>query len=280
LQKATPPELDRVEASAIILPEVPVTDQDPQAIGVICAIPDEIAQFGSSFHQEKTSRYGGFDFAEGQLEGKHCILVEAGMGKVNAAVVATILAQRFGCQTLLFSGVAGGLDPDLGVGDVIVGKHLIQHDYGIINNQVTESYHPGHLPIFHPSERLGYHMSEELTARVEQALEGFELPALSAAASGGVARTPKLRFGTILTGDQFINCTATRNRLYNELGGQAVEMEGAAVAQVAERFGLDWLVVRSLSDLAGEESGIDFIKFLHETAAGAAIVLRRLIRIL
>ncbi len=254
--------------------------QQSAAIGIICAIPDEIAQFGSAFQQEKTTRSGGFDFAEGILEGKRCILVEAGMGKVNAAVVATILAQEFACGSLLFSGVAGGLDPALGVGDVIVGKHLIQHDYGIINNEVTESYHPGHLPIFAPSERFGYHLNEGLASRIEQALEGFELPPLSAEAGGGAARTPKLQFGTILTGDQFVNCTATRNRLHNELGGQAVEMEGAAVAQVAERFGIDWLVVRSLSDLAGEESGIDFIKFLHETAAGAAIVLRRLISVL
>lgn len=257
-----------------------MSDRESPAIGIICAIPDEIAQFGSAFQQERKTSFGGFDFAEGTLEGRHCILVEAGMGKVNAAVVATILAQQFNCGSLLFSGVAGGLDPALGVGDVVIGQHLVQHDYGIINNEVTESYHPGHLPIFMPSDRFGYHMSDELRARIEGALQGFELPELSAEASGGVARKPKLQFGTILTGDQFVNCTATRNRLHNELGGQAVEMEGAAVAQVAERFGVDWLIVRSLSDLAGEESGIDFIKFLHETAAGAAIVLRRLITVL
>ncbi len=257
-----------------------MSENPSSAIGIICAIPDEIAQFGSAFQQEKVTSHGGFEFAEGILEGKRCILVEAGMGKVNAAVVATILAQEFACKSLLFSGVAGGLDPALGVGDVVVGKHLIQHDYGIINNGVTESYHPGHLPIFAPSERFGYYLDEGLASRIETALEGFELPPLSAEAGGGAARTPKLQFGTILTGDQFVNCTATRNRLHNELGGQAVEMEGAAVAQVAERFCIDWLVVRSLSDLAGEESGMDFIKFLHETAAGAAIVLRRLIRVL
>ncbi|WP_282608341.1 5'-methylthioadenosine/adenosylhomocysteine nucleosidase [Pelagibius sp. Alg239-R121] len=262
------------------MPEHDLSAQESAAIGIICAIPDEIAQFGDAFQKEKSTSFGGFDFAEGLLEGKRCILVEAGMGKVNAAVVATILAQNFNCRSLLFSGVAGGLDPALGVGDVVIGKHLIQHDYGIINNEVTESYHPGHLPIFMPSERFGYHLDGALHTRIEQALKGFVLPELSAEASGGTARTPTLQFGTILTGDQFVNCTATRNRLHNELGGQAVEMEGAAVAQVAERFGVDWLVVRSLSDLAGEESGIDFIKFLHETAAGAAIVLRRLITVL
>ncbi len=258
----------------------PESARESAAIGIICAIPDEIAQFGSAFQQQRSISHGGFNFAEGELEGRHAILVEAGMGKVNAAVVATILAQEFGCRSLLFSGVAGGLDPALGVGDVVIGQHLIQHDYGIINNEVTESYHPGHLPIFMPSERFGYHMDEVVKSKIDDALQGFELPELSAAASGGEARRPKLQFGTILTGDQFVNCTATRNRLHNELGGQAVEMEGAAVAQVAERFGIDWLVVRSLSDLAGEESGIDFLKFLHETAAGAALVLRRLIRVL
>lgn len=257
-----------------------MSDQPESPIGVICAIPDEIAHFGTAFTQERVTRHGSFDFAEGVLEGKPTVLVEAGMGKVNAAVVATVLAERFACKSLLFSGVAGGLDPALGIGDVIVGKHLIQHDYGIINNEVTESYHPGHLPIFAPSDRFGYHLNADFLSRIETALVGFELPQISAEAAGGAARTPKLQFGTILTGDQFVNCTATRNRLHNELNGQAVEMEGAAVAQVAERFGIDWLVVRSLSDLAGEESSIDFIRFLHETAAGAAIVLRRLIKVL
>ena len=86
-----------------------------------------------------------------------------------------------------------------------------------------------------------------------------------------------MRLGRILTGDQFVNCVATRDRLVSDFKGQAVEMEGAALAQVCERFGVPCVVVRCLSDRAGEDSHIDFAAFLPEAANLAAIVVRRLI---
>jgi adenosylhomocysteine nucleosidase len=100
---------------------------------------------------------------------------------------------------------------------------------------------------------------------------------LSGAAAGGQARQPQVRFGTVLTGDTFVNCTATRARLFAAFAGQAVEMEGAAVAAVAERFAIPWVVVRALSDLAGADSHVDFPAFLSETAAVAAAIVRRIL---
>ena len=111
-------------------------------------------------------------------------------------------------------------------------------------------------------------------------LSEMRLPPLSAEAAGGAARDPVIRFGTVLTGDAFLSCIDTRNRLFASLNGQAVEMEGAAVAQVAERFEIPCLVIRSLSDMAGEENDLDFLAFLQETAAYSAVVLRRLITVL
>lgn len=248
-------------------------------LGLICAIPNEIAHFGDSFQETERQEHAGFTFLIGKLEGEDTVLVEAGMGKVNAAVVTTLLLEHFACRAVLFSGVAGGLNPDLGVGDVVIGAKLVQHDYGTMEGEKLESYQPGHLPIFMPIDRLGYEADPELLKRVIAALDGFELPEISAEAAGGVARTPKITSGTILTGDQFINCVATRKRLHSTLDGAAVEMEGGAIAQVAERYGVPCLIVRSLSDLSGEESTIDFLKFLEETAAGAALVLRRIIRL-
>lgn len=249
-------------------------------VGIICAIPEEIGHFGEAFARDREEVHAGFTFLHGTLEGVPAVLVEGGMGKVNAGLVATLLADRYGCRALVFSGVAGGVDPHLGIGDVVVGERLIQHDYGVLQTGRVEPYQPGHLPFFMPTEGLGYHPPAALLDRVRSALADVQLPALSAEAAGGKARTPVIRFGTILTGDAFLSCIDTRNRLFASLNGQAVEMEGAAVAQVADRFGIPCLVIRSLSDMAGEENNLDFLAFLNETAAYSALVLRQLMAVL
>ncbi|MGH6919798.1 MAG: 5'-methylthioadenosine/adenosylhomocysteine nucleosidase, partial [Geminicoccaceae bacterium] len=118
-----------------------------------------------------------------------------------------------------------------------------------------------------------------LLERVRARLEPFELAPLSAAA-GGSGRRPRLVYGTILAGDQYIHCEATRDRLHREFEAQAVAMEGAALAQVAERLGVPWLEIRALSDLAGKDSRFDFAKFVEEVAASSALILRRLLPIL
>ncbi|WP_419901468.1 5'-methylthioadenosine/adenosylhomocysteine nucleosidase [Kiloniella sp.] len=246
-------------------------------LGLICAIPNEIQHFGSAFTKEAERSIAGFMFFSGTLDGVDTVLVEAGMGKVNAAVVTTLLMEHFNCRAILFSGVAGGLDPELGVGDVIVGNKLIQHDYGMMVDEKMTAYQPGHLPIHMPTEKLGYEVSSPLIDKLMNALRGFKLPEISAEAAGGKTRQPIITTGTILTGDQFIGCTVARDQLHDDLSGLAVEMEGAAIAQVAERYQVPFIIIRSLSDLAGEESTMDFMKFLEETAGGAALVLRRII---
>jgi adenosylhomocysteine nucleosidase len=120
-------------------------------------------------------------------------------------------------------------------------------------------------------------MDEATRAAVAEALAGFEALALPPAATGAEARKPRLHFGTVLTGDQFINSEEIRAALHARFGAQAVEMEGAAVAQVCERFARDCVVVRCLSDLAGHESHMDILAFLAFTAENAAAVVRRLL---
>ncbi len=248
----------------------------PKPIGLICAVPEEIAHFGASFREREARTIGGLTFRSGLLEGREAVLVEAGIGKVNAALVATVLCREYGVRALLFSGVAGGLDPALGIGDVVVGRTLIQHDYGAMVGGRLKTYQPGAFPLPGIDDAHGYHLDLELERRLHGALDGFDLPALSAAATGGEPRKPRLLFGTILTGDTFVNCEATRLRLHEQFGAHAVEMEGAAVAQVAERFGVPCVVVRALSDLAGSESHMDFGSFVHAAAEAAALLMRRL----
>lgn len=248
-------------------------------IGLICAIPQEVADLRADLDHDERVRIGGFDLDQGRLDGRPVVLAEAGIGKVNTAIVATLLAVRFGVRALVFSGVAGGLDPELAIGDVVIAERAVQHDAGVIEEERLQPYQPGHIPFFNPTPALGYAVRPDLLERVRARLEGLELPPLSAAA-GGTGRRPRLVYGTILTGDQFIHCERTRERLHREFEAQAVAMEGGALAQVAERLGLSWLEIRALSDLAGKDSRFDFARFVDEVAKSSALILRRLLRVL
>jgi adenosylhomocysteine nucleosidase len=250
-----------------------------QPIGLICAIPQELTDLRAALDHDRRTEVGGFTFDQGALDGRPVVLAEAGIGKINTAIVATLLATRFEAAVLVFSGVAGGLDPDLAIGDLVIAERAIQHDCGVIENERLLPYQAGHVPFFNPTSDLGYPVSPALLARTRARLDGLELAPLSTAA-GGSGRRPKLVFGTILAGDQYIHCEATRARLHRDFAAQAVAMEGGALAQVAGRLGVPWLEIRALSDLAGQDSRFDFAAFVDQVAQSSALILRRLLPVL
>jgi len=248
-------------------------------IGVMCAIPQELRHLRGALADEGITEIGGARFHRGTLDGHDVVLADTGMGKVNAAVVATLLADRFRCGAVVFTGVAGGLDVDAHIGDVVIAERAVQHDAGLVEDDRLQTYQAGHVQFINPTDRLGYDADPELLARVRERLAGFTLPAMSSTA-GGHDLAPRITYGTILTGDQYLNCEVTRERLFRQFGGRAIEMEGAAVAQVCEAFDVPWLVVRALSDLAGRESKFDFMTFVEEVAASSAAILRRILPVL
>jgi adenosylhomocysteine nucleosidase len=248
-------------------------------VGVICAIPQELDHLRDALERAEAVEAAHARFDLGRLDGHEVALVGAGIGKVNTALVATLLADRFRCRLIVFSGVAGGLDPGLRIGDVVIADRTLQHDAGVIEHGRLAAYQAGHVPFFNPTDRFGYPVDPALVQRLRTRLEGFVLPPLSRAA-GGEGRPPRLVFGTILSGDQYIHCEATRERLFKELGGAAVEMEGGALGQVAEAFAIPYLDIRALSDLAGKDSRFDFAAFVHEVAGSSAAILRHLLPVL
>ena len=96
-------------------------------VGLICALPQERAHLLAALTAAARQKMAGAEFDVGELDGHPVVLARAGMGKVNAAMVATLLADRFGCRAIAFSGVAGGLDPNLQIGDVVIADRTIQH---------------------------------------------------------------------------------------------------------------------------------------------------------
>lgn len=248
-------------------------------IGLICAIPEELGHLREALAHAETVEVAHARFDRGTLDGHEVVLVGAGIGKVNTALVATLLADRFACRMIVFSGVAGGLDPELRIGDIVIADRTVQHDAGVFEEERIATYQAGHVPFFNPTDRLGYPVPPDLIERLRARLDGFALPPLSKDA-GGEGRAPRIVFGTILSGDQYIHCEATRERLFKSLGGAAVEMEGGALGQVAEAFGIPFLDIRALSDLAGKDSRFDFAAFVHEVAGSSARILRRLLPVL
>jgi adenosylhomocysteine nucleosidase len=236
-------------------------------IGLICAIPQELAHLRAALIDAHSEEAAHTVFDTGTIDGHDVVLAGSGMGKVNAALVTTLLADRFGCRTVVFSGVAGGLDPTLSIGDVVIADLVIQHDAGMLEDQRLQTYQPGYVPVINTTDRLGYPVDPEVLARVKERLTGISV-------SGQIV------YGTVLSGDQYLNCETTRDRLVRELGGQAIEMEGGAVAQVCEAFGIPWLVIRALSDLAGGDALFDFTTFVDQAAASSATILRRLLPVL
>ncbi|MBS0518114.1 MAG: 5'-methylthioadenosine/S-adenosylhomocysteine nucleosidase [Proteobacteria bacterium] len=219
---------------------------------------------------------GGLSYLQGHIAGREAVFVECGMGKVNAGVAAALMLDRFACAALMFCGVAGGLDPALGVGDVVVGTRNIQYDYGAEQEGGFKTYQPGNPPLPGFDDTHGYDLPFDLVERLRTIAEEVSLDPLPAAVGVG-ARTPVVRFGPIATGDVFVNSERTRNRLHGTYGALACEMEGGAVAQVAERFGkLPLVNVRCLSDLAGAASHVDFGAFLPVAAKYASQVAHSL----
>ena len=249
----------------------------PGPIAVLCAIPQEMALLRGEMVGTAVTRLPTGDVISGHLDGREVVLAAAGIGKVNTAIATTLLVERFHPRVVVFTGVAGGLDPQLEVGDVVVAERCICHDTGVVSDGTFLRSQPGHIPFFNPTDRLGYSPSPELMGRVRARLREVSLPPVDV---GHGTRRPRIVFGTILTGDQFIDSAEARERLHGDLGGHAVEMEGAALAQTAETLGVDHLVIRALSDLAGAGSTLDFGRFLDVAADLSAQVLRSLLDVL
>ena len=244
-------------------------------LGVISALPEELVHLSDS--SGETRCIGGLAFWRGAIGGRDAVFVQSGAGKVNAGVAASLLLDRFDCGGLLLCGVAGGLDPALGVGDVVVGTSNTQHDFGIRREDGFQTIQPGSRPLFGDDWTPGYPAAEPLVARLRAALDGLVLEPLPESVGVG-RRLPAVHFGGILTGDSFVNSEPLRQRLHAEFAAQAVEMEGGAVAQVAHRWGGDipFVNVRCLSDLAGSRSHRDFRAFLPVAARYASQVAHRL----
>ncbi len=230
------------------------------------ALADELGLLRAAMTDGHEADAGGHRFEVGTIGGRDVVVTSVGVGKGNAAMVATLAIDHFSPREVLFTGVAGGIDPVLGIGDVVVAEHVLHHDTGVFGPDGFEIYQSGHVPFFNPTDHLGYRPSLGLLDRVRSAATGLQL-------SPVLGRVPNLVFGTVVTGDQFIQSEEERRRLFETFKAQATEMEGAAVAQVAEHFGVDHILIRAVSDRVGVDSAFDFARFLGDVSINSSNVV-------
>jgi adenosylhomocysteine nucleosidase len=233
-------------------------------IAILGAFDAEIKLLENNVTNKQELYVSGIRFVSGDLKGRKIILSQSGVGKVNAAMVASITISSFHPRELVFSGIAGGINPELHPGDIVIGEKIFQHDYGVIGN---DGFKIG--PTKNLSKKpnpLIFTVSPKLVEIASQAANEAGLAPLAGSKNG---RTPKIIPGTIATGDVFVASEAKCAEL-RKLGADAVEMEGGAVAQVCSQYGVNFIVIRSLSDRADKNAEVDIEKFYQIAADNSA----------
>lgn len=228
-------------------------------IAIVAAMHEELAAVLALLPDERPVTVAGRAFWQGHLHGHEVVAVLSRIGKVAAATTAAVLATRFAVGQVVFTGVAGGLGSGVEVGDVVVASEFLQHDMDA-------------APIFPRHEVPLYGRSR------------FPADATLAAALGRAAREalPRARVhhGLLISGDRFVSTTAEARALQAELpAALAVEMEGAAFAQVCHDFGLPFAAVRTISDRADDAAHGDFLQFVNTVASpSSAAIVNALLR--
>lgn len=235
-------------------------------IAVLCALENEIEPVVAVLRQPQRDEIAGFSTWTGEVNHQPVVVALAGMGKVATAALAAMLWERHRPGSFVFTGVAGGLAPSMQVGDIVIGDRTIQHDWGTLEPGGLERYQAGHLPIYRPTDEFGFAATSTLVSAAQHVASSLDLDPV-------LGRAPAVHVGTIATGDQFVHDPATRDRLHADTGALAVEMEGGALAQFCHRVGADHVVIRSLSDLAGDETIEHFDEFVPPVAANSARVV-------
>ena len=214
---------------------------------------EEIAALRPCLVDERTERRAGREFHFGRLDGHEVVLVRCGIGKVAAATTTAVLLDAYDAGALLFTGVAGGLGVDVRVGDIVVATTLLQHDMN------AEPLFPRwEVPL---TGRARFDADAAWSARLARA--GRTVVAADTHAVGATIHP-----GLVVSGDRFVATRAESDELRALLpDALAVEMEGAAVAQVCHDFGRPFGVVRTISDRADDTAHVDFQRFVCDVAA-------------
>jgi adenosylhomocysteine nucleosidase len=228
-------------------------------LGVMAALDQELGDLITHLQDHHTEQRARRDYHCGHIQGQALVAVTARVGKVAAASTVTTLIERFGCDAILFVGVAGGLGTGVQIGDVVVANQLAQHDL-----DASPVFPAGEIPLLGVRDiATDAALSQTVQHAATQAMNEW-----SARSDHPHFTRSQLHQGLIVSGDQFIHAsTHAADILRRRPEALATEMEGAAVAQVCFEHQVPVAVVRTISDRADDQATTDFTQFLHEVAA-------------
>ncbi|MFD2446149.1 5'-methylthioadenosine/S-adenosylhomocysteine nucleosidase [Bacillus sp. CGMCC 1.16607] len=226
-------------------------------IAIIGAMEEEVTLLRDHIDNKEQTVIAGCEFTTGKMSGADVILLRSGIGKVNAAMSTTILLEKFRPDVVINTGSAGGFNPELNVGDVVISSDVRHHDVDV----TAFGYEYGQVP--------------QLPAAF-QADEKLVQIAVKAAEEINDIQVVK---GLIATGDSFMHDPIRVENVRGKFTDlQAVEMEAAAIAQVSHQFQIPFVIIRSLSDIAGKESDVSFEQYLEKAAVNSANLVMKIVK--
>ena len=223
-------------------------------LAIMGAMEEEITPLLEYFTDIKKTEYADNAYYEAKLGSLDVVIAYSKIGKVFSTLTASTMIQKFGCDTLLFSGVAGGINPELKIGDLIVANKLSQHDLDI-----TAFGHP-----------FGFVPGGSVYVETDSKLKDI---ALDVAKENNI----KIMEGIIATGDQFVADEKRKEFIESTFNADALEMEGASVAVVCDALNVPCLILRAISDTADMDAGFNFDEFLESSAKNSASFLMKII---
>ena len=226
-------------------------------LGIIGAMKIEVDALKENMENKSITVRTGMEFCEGTLEGLPAVVVQCGVGKVNAALCVQILCDCFGVTHLVNTGIAGSLCNELDIGDLVISRDAMYHDFdccafGYPNGQV-----PGLDTVAFPADDT---MIEHAVSAAEAVNPGH------------------VKMGRVATGDQFICEKAAKNAIIEKTGALCTEMEGGAIAQAAYRNKIPFVIIRAISDKADDSAEMDYPSFEALAAQRCATVVQTMAR--
>lgn len=210
-------------------------------LGIIGAMEEEVANLKNRMQVEMVMQSASMEFCKGFLEGKEVVVVRSGIGKVNAAICTQILIDKFQVKAIINTGIAGSLQNEINIGDIVLSSDTMQHDmdatgfgyeFGVIPRMETS--------VFQADAKL-ITLAQECCKKVNPEIGVY--------------------IGRVVSGDQFISNRQDKEWITEHFGGYCTEMEGAAIAQAAYLNQIPFLIVRAISDKADNSAQMDYAEF-------------------
>ena len=224
-------------------------------LGIIGAMDVEVAILKAKLENPTVTTVGKMDFCQGKLAGMDVVIAQCGVGKVHAAMCAQTLCDRFAVTHLVNTGIAGSLDNDLDIGDVVISRDAMHHDFDCFHFGYPMCKIPGLDVVAFPADealiRMAYDASESL-------------------------KPGHTKLGRVATGDQFVASQELKNQIIERTQANCTEMEGAAIAQTAYVNGVPFVIIRAISDKADHSAEMDYPTFEKRAAEHCAAVTEAL----